>query len=691
MQTKGFAMLLDGYIRVSQVGGRRGDRFISPSVQREQIESWTSSNNAVLGEVFEELDQSGARNDRPLLIEAIERVERGESGGVIVAKLDRFGRSVVDGLRAIARIEEAGGTFISVADGIDLGTPTGKLVMRILFSIGEWEFDRVRTNWDIARGRAIERGLYICRKAPIGYRRTEDGRLRLDPAAAAVIREVFAQRERGLSLDLIAEFLNDSELETEVGGAFTGQTVHKIIANTAYRGEAHSGSHRNPKAHEPIVDASTWQACQRQQRAPRHWVQGLVSGLIRCAACGRMMSATRPQGASSRFNVYRCCGHGGECTDRAHIGADEIDPLVEEFIFEVCCSRGAPSKGEAAIEKCETAIEIAEESLVAYRDNPRLLRTLGPDSFEAGIATRRRTVERKLLELARARRAVQRPRVELDGLEERWPKLSWEQRREVVAELIDCVVVGRGSEPAIERSWVFRRGRGPFVAEPLKFESLMPLTRNACKLQPHRLWPERRIERELDTFFAERSEWPSYLEFADAGKARLHAQVMAFGSPHYWGAKLGVKVPGRIIRWNEARIRSALTPLLEGRTDWPKPAEFEAAGMAVVYRAVRNHGGMGHWAEEFGLTCRRKRRVWTKERIEPELIAFLDGRDTLPTMKEFGEAGQAHLFSALYSCGGVSYWAKQLDLSIVAGPLDRRAGRVKMQATGPRAKNKPHR
>lgn len=686
LQTKGFQMLLDGYIRVSQVGGRKGDRFISPSVQREQVEAWSASNNAVLGEVFEELNESGGRADRPLLEAAIERVERKESDGVIVARLDRFGRSLFDGLGAIKRIEEAGGTFVSVTDGIDLRTATGKLVMRILFSIGEWEFERVRTNWDIARGRAVERGLYICRKAPIGYRRAEDGRLRINPAEAAIVREVFALRQRGLSFDSLAGFLNDSELETELGGPFTGHTVHKMIRNTGYRGEARSGPHRNPDAHEPIVDAATWQACQRIQRGPRHWVQGLVSGLIRCGACGRMMSATRPQGKSSRFNVYRCCGHSGECSERAHVRNDEIDPLIEEFIFRVCCRREPANSSELAVEKCEAAIEVAEESLIAYRDNPRLLRTLGAESFEAGIATRRRTLERKLLELARARRSIQRPRVEVEGLEERWPQMSWVQRREVVGEFIDCVVVARGSEPAIERAWVFRRGRGPFAAEPLEFKSLMPLTRSASRLRAHRSWPRERLRKELGAFFAERTVWPHYLEFADAGKARLHAQTMAWGGPHFWGAKLEVKVPRRIERWNEIRLRGALAPFLEGREAWPQLPEFEAAGMMAVYRAVRSGGGTEHWAEEFGLSCKTKRKLWSKERIEPLLIAFLDGRDSLPSMKEFGEAGNARLYSALHSHGGTAYWTKRLNLRVVAGPLDRRAGAVKPQANGPRAK-----
>ena len=86
-------MRLDGYIRVSQVAGREGERFTSPDLQREQIELWARLHGVELGEIFEELDQSGARADRPLLMRALARVEEGRSQGLIVAKLDRFGRN----------------------------------------------------------------------------------------------------------------------------------------------------------------------------------------------------------------------------------------------------------------------------------------------------------------------------------------------------------------------------------------------------------------------------------------------------------------------------------------------------------------------------------------------------------------------------------------------------------------------
>src|SRR3954452_23914078 len=151
---------LDGYVRVSDVRGRSGPSFISPSLQRQRIAGYCKLYDARLVRVFEELDESGARPDRPLLMQAIERVEAGLSDGIIVAKLDRFGRSLRDALDHIDRIQAADGTFISVQDHFDLSTDHGRLVLRILLSFAEFERDRVASNWLDARRAAVARGIH---------------------------------------------------------------------------------------------------------------------------------------------------------------------------------------------------------------------------------------------------------------------------------------------------------------------------------------------------------------------------------------------------------------------------------------------------------------------------------------------------------------------------------------------------
>src|SRR4051794_13708617 len=116
---------LDAYVRVSQVRGRGGDSFISPDVQRERIAAWAVAHDYRIARTWDERNESGGTVDRPKLNAVMERIEAGETGGVVVFKLDRFGRTLIDSLGLIERIEKAGATFASVSDGFDLSTETG--------------------------------------------------------------------------------------------------------------------------------------------------------------------------------------------------------------------------------------------------------------------------------------------------------------------------------------------------------------------------------------------------------------------------------------------------------------------------------------------------------------------------------------------------------------------------------------
>jgi DNA invertase Pin-like site-specific DNA recombinase len=663
-------MILDGYIRVSQVGGRAGDSFISPRVQREQIEGWVKLNGATLGEVFEELDESGARSDRPLLSTAIERVERGRSGGVVVAKLDRFGRKVVDGLRGIARIEEAGGTFVSVQDGFDIRTATGKLVLQLLLSIGEWELDRVRSNWDIACERAIARGVYICKKGPIGYRRGADGRLRIDPREGPTIREVFERRARGETYGEIADYLNASDLETTNGSPFRPDSVRRIIINSAYRGEAHRGEHRNPNAHEPLVSAELWQKSQSLPRRPGHRIEVSLSGLVRCSACGGLMTAVRGRTPRWPHTVYRCSTERGDCPRPALARADQLEPLVEEFIFRRLGGHTEPERS-AAIDKCVQTVQSAQDSLEAYRDAPNLLLRLGADSFEAGLARRQRTLERRLLELERERRLVSGPGIEVDELECEWRTLSYEDRKRAIRTLIDLVVVDRGARPVPERASIYPAGRGPIVTR----EGIVsPAPGKAAGMRLHALkkWPEARIDAQLRAFLGTRRDWPDYLQFARAGESRLHAQAWEWGGPYYWAHRLGLSVGEGQVDWTDKRTHDALKPFLRHRRKWPTKDEFESAGLLPLHAAIRCHGGNAHWAEHFGLEYRiRANDRWSKERIAREFSRHFHGTDRFPLRREFAALDQEGLYIAMHSHGGISYWSDRLGLELTAGWLKR--------------------
>ena len=89
--------------------------------------------------VHEDLDQSGGKLDRPGLNALLARIRAGETDGVIVSKLDRLSRlGVVDALRLVEEITEAGGSIAAVDLGIDPTTPFGEFGMTICSPCLAW-------------------------------------------------------------------------------------------------------------------------------------------------------------------------------------------------------------------------------------------------------------------------------------------------------------------------------------------------------------------------------------------------------------------------------------------------------------------------------------------------------------------------------------------------------------------------
>lgn len=89
---------VDGYIRVSRVGDRSGESYISPAIQRNALEAWAAERGVELVVHEPEENVSGGTMDRPVFNQIMRRIRGRESGGIVVYKLDRFARTLVGGL-----------------------------------------------------------------------------------------------------------------------------------------------------------------------------------------------------------------------------------------------------------------------------------------------------------------------------------------------------------------------------------------------------------------------------------------------------------------------------------------------------------------------------------------------------------------------------------------------------------------
>lgn len=471
-------MKLDGYIRVSRVAGRSGDAFISPGEQKERIKAWAKSQGHSIVKWHEDLDQPGSKADRPGLNAAMSRIEGGASSGLVVARLDRFGRSVQDSANLLARIRAADGVLCTVAEGIDTSGYMGKFLADLFAALGELELARIRENWNTARKSAVARGIHVSGRVPTGYRRGEDRILEPDPNSAPAIRELFRRRAAGQSWTQLCRFLEGEEVITPWGNEhWVVASVGTIVRNRVYLGEARAGDIVNADAHEAIVSLAEWNAANAARgvhpgRSGRG--TGLLSGLLRCAGCSYAMKPAMGKTRHGKpFLEYRCKPDkaGGRCPSPAAVKATVIEPFVVEQLFRFAeGATGHTVEGEEGVELAE-ALKEAKAELNAALDG-RLADALGgaeSDAFVRMVQTRHAKVESLRERLAESEAARAPVEVEAD-LPNVWDDLALEDRRRLLHSVFDSAFVWRtsaagrnGKLPIAERAKLFLAGEGPPV------------------------------------------------------------------------------------------------------------------------------------------------------------------------------------------------------------------------------------
>jgi site-specific DNA recombinase len=474
------AGVADGYIRVSRRGGREGDSFISPEVQRERIAGWAEANEVAIVQWWEEIDQSGAKLERPMFQEALARCERGETGGIVVAKLDRFARSAVDALESIRRLNAAGARLVSVEDGFDGSTPMGRFAIGILTMIAELELERIKENWATAITKAVDRGVHISAHPPTGYVRDENKRLVVSEPAASAVREAFRRRALGASWAELAAYLEEQGIETPRGNRQWSKTgVSGLIKNPAYLGQARSGRVVKDDAHEAIVTRAEFDAAQSVTKSlltPRDGSlaeQAMLGGLARCAGCGHTLKITgnTDRRTKKRDPVYYCTGRyaSGMCPSRATVRASLLDDYVEERVLEALrAEEGLLAQAVDASEALEDALRAvadAEHELDLFITNPKLLTLLGEEKFLDGIEARQQALDEAREAVAELRNQSSLADELADGdLLRAWPSLTVQEKRRLMHGLLDRVVVtrargrGRHANPVSERTQIVLRG-----------------------------------------------------------------------------------------------------------------------------------------------------------------------------------------------------------------------------------------
>lgn len=433
-----------GVVRVSRVGQRDGERFVSPSEQAERIRTACERDGVELVDTLEELDTSGGAQlaKRPGLRRAVEMVEAGEADVVYVAFFDRLVRSLKVQLEVAERVENAGGSIVALDVGeVGVGA-TGKLTAQFLGAVAGYHRNVTAERTAEAKRRAIARGVPTFAKIPPGYRQRADGRLEPHPEEATAVADAFQLRASGATVMEVREHLRERGIERSFHG------VQALLGSRIVLGELNFGELTNLTAHPPIVEPQLWNAVQRMRlpRGRRPKSERLLArlGVLRCATCGaRLVTGTTVQRRRRKPYTFYRCNPTSDCPRRVTISADVAEQTVASAVRELLEGMQGTASVAEGVEQAARELERCENELDAA-----VRAFSGLDDVDA--ARERLAALRDARDKARDRlgevQAAAAPAVTVTTGD--WDLLTTEERRALIRAVIDRVEVapGRGND-----------------------------------------------------------------------------------------------------------------------------------------------------------------------------------------------------------------------------------------------------
>ncbi|MBW8270343.1 recombinase family protein [Caldovatus aquaticus] len=315
--------------------------FNSLDAQREACEAYIASQRSegwvLVHDRYDDGGVSGGTLDRPALKRLLADIEAGLIDVVVVYKIDRLSRSLMDFARLVQTFDQHDVTFVSVTQSFNTTTSMGRLTLNILLSFAQFEREVIgeRVRDKIAASRA--RGLWMGGPVPLGYR-VEHRKLVVDEAGAATVRRVFERFAELGSATRLLPVLRAEGLVTKTGRPFDKGAVYKLLVNRTYLGEAVHKGKSYPGEHAAIIPRDLWdrvhailaespraRAAKNRAKAP-----ALLRGLL-FGPDGRAMSPThtRKEGRLYRYYVSQAVLQGGP-NDAPHrrLPAGEIEGMV---------------------------------------------------------------------------------------------------------------------------------------------------------------------------------------------------------------------------------------------------------------------------------------------------------------------------------------------------------------------------
>lgn len=288
--------------------------FNSLDAQRDACEAYVTSQKAegwvALRDRYDDGGFSGGTLDRPALKQLISDIKAGLIDVIVVYKIDRLSRSLMDFARLVEVFDRNGVTFVSVTQAFNTTTSMGRLTLNILLSFAQFEREvigeRIRDKFAASRKRGMWMGGFV----PMGYD-VKDRKLVVNEAEAATVRMIFERFAALGSASTLARALQAEDIRNKRGKPIDKGFIYKLFGSRVYLGEAvHKGT-SYPGEHDAIISQDLWDRVHailkqspRDRRAKnRNSSEALLKGLI-FTDTGTAMTPTYTRKGERLYHYY---------------------------------------------------------------------------------------------------------------------------------------------------------------------------------------------------------------------------------------------------------------------------------------------------------------------------------------------------------------------------------------------------
>lgn len=331
------------YTRKSSDEGLEQD-FNTLDAQREACQAFIASQKSegwtAVKEHYDDGGFSGGNMERPALKKLMDDIRAGKVHIVVVYKIDRLTRSLMDFAKLVEVFDAHGVTFVSVTQSFNTTTSMGRLTLNVLLSFAQFEREvageRIRDK--IAASK--KKGMWMGGTVPLGYD-VKDRALVINEKEAALVRHIF---ERYLTLRCVRQLKTDIDaagITSKTGSSLSRGTLYWLLQNPVYLGQTRHKGHVYAGQHSPIIDPGIWDNVQQKLqdqsvnlrgqkcRPQNHLLQGLLYDAdgVRYTPVFTTKKSKRYRYYSSQ-NVIQCRDHTNGAI--ARIPAQEIEDLIEQ-------------------------------------------------------------------------------------------------------------------------------------------------------------------------------------------------------------------------------------------------------------------------------------------------------------------------------------------------------------------------